>query len=260
MKPLAVILVALAAAGPLGALEVARRSGEYPLAEAAPVNVDVAAGQLHFSSYGGDAVAVEMVLTCTGDLYRCQEAAEDVALATSVGDGEPVVWLGGPEEYRRGRRPTDQLTTDELPPPPPVFRTCSVSRVRNVHTHTRTFDLRPHLRAPGWRLGIELGIRYPIDRRLEVRLGEGEAVVNGLRSDADVRVEKGDARLSLNQSDVGSLSLRTRKGTVRLQRRDGRSVPGERWRLRGNKLDWEGQGRLQIEVEVEEGDIVVLLF
>lgn len=85
-------------------------------------------------------------------------------------------------------------------------------------------------------------------------------MVNGLRSDATVRVDQGDAQVSLNQSDVGSLSLLSRKGSILLQSRDGRSLRGKRWRLRGSKLAWEGDGRLEVEVEVGEGDVLVQLY
>lgn len=255
MSKLWMFLLCLVLALPAAAGEVDRQYGEYRLEDGVPVKIEAASGKLRLDSDAGEMVKVEMVLRCTGNLGPCEEAAADVALVSSRGDGEPIVWMGGPERFRRGKT-GESPAGWQVDREPPVIRTCSASRVRSSSFTLRRWAY-PLLRAPGWRLDVELGVRYPISRRVEVTLGEGEVTVSGLRSDAVVRVKSGTARLSMLEQDVGRLSLRARDGKVRVVRRDGRPLAGKG--IKSSTVEWRGEGAHDVEVQVDDGDVLVSL-
>lgn len=245
--PAALFLLLPPAAEPAGAAEISRLTGALPLAPGVPVQVEIPAAELRLEAHDGDRLEVEMVVTCTGDRDKCRQAMADLALASRSGEGRPVIWLGGPEAVSGEQG--DRSIQGPL-------RTCSASGPAGEEGWPW-----PDLVTPGRRLALELTFRYPAARALEVSLKQGNVTVGGLRSAAQVRVEQGRVRVLFQESDAGAIRLESQEGFTELRRPGEPTLQGvpRNETIFGTKLQWQGEGEVDLHVAVGKGDVLVQL-
>lgn len=230
-----------------GAAERVRLTGDLPLAPGAPVQIEIPTAELRLESHDGDRLQVEMVVTCNGDPDKCRRAMADVALASNPQEGRPVTWLGGAEAAsgeEEGRAVQGPL------------RTCRASGLAGGEGWPW-----PDLITPGRRMALDLTFRYPAERALEISLKEGNVTLEGLRSTAHVRVDQGRVRILFLESDAGSIHLESREGFTELRRPGEPTLQGapQDTTIFGTKLHWQGEGAVDLQVEVKKGDVRVRL-
>lgn len=173
---------------------------------------------------GGTSVRVDVVLGCAGDYRACRTAAEGVRLTSRSEDGVRVIELENPdleEWWRYGK-----------------------------------------LKKGGWEMTVEAVVRYPEVGRLEVDLGTGVVDLRTLYIDAGIHVDHGRVKLAVSRARTGSVELSASRGRVVFVDPQGREIvdSSNPFREKPGRVRWtDGDGPLDLEVQVGRGDVLVQL-
>lgn len=255
MKRIAVVLGVAGIVLSASAEEISRRHFRFSLEPEVPVRINVEAAALRIEPGDGDDVETELVVRCTGQMSACEAAAKEVSVG-SFDDGGPVVGAQAPDV--RGRGPVGERTGDlELEGRRSTVRTCSSRCVKQTRT-VRSYEA-PLLRTNRWQLALDLAVRYPSGRRLEIDAGEGSLELLRLASNARVRLERGSAKVTVYASRLGNVRLASRDGKVRLLGGAPRLTEGESRDAFDSYLEHSGKGPVHVDVEVRRGDVTLEL-
>lgn len=102
---------------------------------------------------------------------------------------------------------------------------------------------------------LELRIRMPRDRHLELELGVGELSIEGLEGDLDLEVGVGDVELVLVEKALRSVEVEVGVGDADLDLPGSKEAESSGFLFLGNSLSWDdGPGTARVQLEVGVGD------
>lgn len=218
-------------------LEVFRMNRPVTVADGATFRLEVPHGSVTMQPASVDAVELEIVAHCAGTLAPCRDDARALDLVQERDGDQVVVGITGPESYGYAG-----------PWHARFFRPLAASGCGQRYRGTPS-----KLATGGWRLDLDIVVRYPRRTRVELLIGEGEAVLERLDGDVSVTVGEGHARIKAPKRLVSEVDLRAKRGGVQL-------TGVERTAVKGRTVQWGGEGDHRVSAEVHRGDIVVQLY
>lgn len=258
MKRIAVVTVVAGLVVSASAEEISRRHFRFSLEPEVPLRIAVDSASLKVEPGEGSDVETELVVRCTGEMGACEAAAREVAVDLFEDDEGAGVKAEGPAVRSRGPM-GERATGLEIAPRRSTVRTCSSRCVKNATSRSVRRWEAPLLRTNRWNLDLELAVQYPTGRRLEIEAERGSLELLRLSSPARVRLERGSAKVTIYSSRLGNVRLASKNGTVRMLGGAPRPIEGESSGDFDSLLTHSGKGPIQIDVEVERGDVTLEL-
>lgn len=109
------------------------------------------------------------------------------------------------------------------------------------------------------RLEVSATVKMPARAALDVEMGAGRLLIDGLTNDVRVDMGAGEIRLWMPESAVESVSVDVGVGDAKFQDRK-EYVSGRRSLLIGSELHWDdGPGEARIDIELGAGEATVWL-
>ncbi len=104
---------------------------------------------------------------------------------------------------------------------------------------------------------LELWIRVPKTRAVEVEMGVGELEIRGMENDLEVDLGVGEVEISIPETAVRAVFLEVGVGKAELHPRKANSSSSG-FLFLGNEVEWDdGPGSAQVEVDVGVGEVEV---
>ncbi|MEM9556893.1 MAG: hypothetical protein AAGC60_21720 [Acidobacteriota bacterium] len=234
----AVLAVLAAAPAIADSLEVGRMVRPVPLEDRGTLRLEVPSGDVRLQPASVDRVELELVLRCAGAVGRCRQDAEQVELLTETRGDATVVGVSGPESYGYSGKWLDRF-----------FVGRAVTRCgQQVYG-----GAREGMGRGGWRLDIDLVVRYPRGQALELLVGEGAVTLERHEGPALLDVGSGEVTVRMPRRVLADVELRAKRGQAALGGVDRKT-------LRGRKLSWSGDGEHELVARVDRGAVKVSLY
>jgi len=134
-----------------------------------------------------------------------------------------------------------------------------VELVSRSASRTLSLAVKGHHKSGHHAPSLELWVRVPTTRPVEVDMGVGELEIRGMESDLEVDLGVGEVEIRFPESEVRSVYLEVGVGEAELSPRKSRSSSSG-FLFLGNEVEWDdGPGSAQVEVDVGVGEAEVIL-